>query len=199
MLTGGENGRVEWRVEILEGILHPWLCIVTWRIVCIWSRCASLSGFSVYQLQKRRSTWRKSSPNLSFSSQWKAGELWFPVNCEIFFCRVVVWWYVWLKFCSCFLILFVMWIKLNVTKFQVFDLGEETPDTTLRRIYLNLEKLKAEGNKYAINIQERLRIIVSWVNDHNWWWYRVWFLYTYIMVLLVLVHHKLKDYFTYEI
>ncbi|KAL5793904.1 hypothetical protein ACOSP7_002498 [Xanthoceras sorbifolium] len=44
---------------------------------------------------------------------------------------------------------------------QVFDLGEEAPDTTLRRIYLNLEKLKANGDEYAINFQERLRIIVA--------------------------------------
>ncbi|KAK3184252.1 hypothetical protein Dsin_031538 [Dipteronia sinensis] len=44
---------------------------------------------------------------------------------------------------------------------QVFDVGEETPDTTLRRIYLNLEKLKAEGKAYAKKIQERLRIIVA--------------------------------------
>lgn len=43
----------------------------------------------------------------------------------------------------------------------MFDVGEEAPDKALRRIYLNLETLKANGDAYATQIQERLRIIVS--------------------------------------
>lgn len=45
--------------------------------------------------------------------------------------------------------------------FQVFDVEEEKPDTALRKIYLNLEKLKAKGDQYAAQIEEKLRIIVS--------------------------------------
>ncbi|WCJ30609.1 diacylglycerol kinase 5 [Euphorbia peplus] len=43
---------------------------------------------------------------------------------------------------------------------QVFDLGEETPDNVLRRIYLNLELLKSRS-QLAFQIQQRLRIIVA--------------------------------------
>ncbi|ESR60640.1 hypothetical protein CICLE_v10015037mg [Citrus x clementina] len=48
-----------------------------------------------------------------------------------------------------------------LNKNQVFDVGEEAPDKALRRIYLNLETLKANGDAYATQIQERLRIIVA--------------------------------------
>ncbi|KAJ4729912.1 diacylglycerol kinase [Melia azedarach] len=48
-----------------------------------------------------------------------------------------------------------------LNKNQVFDLGEEAPDEVLRRVYLNLEKVKANGDEFAIKIQERLRIIVA--------------------------------------
>ncbi|CAL8139901.1 unnamed protein product [Prunus armeniaca] len=48
---------------------------------------------------------------------------------------------------------------LNET--QVFDLGEETPDKVLSRIYANLEKLKQNGDGFATKIQEKLRIIVA--------------------------------------
>ncbi|XP_042519804.1 diacylglycerol kinase 5 [Macadamia integrifolia] len=44
---------------------------------------------------------------------------------------------------------------------QVFDLGEETPDQVLRRIYVNLEKLKLSGDDFAAEIQKRLRLIVA--------------------------------------
>ncbi|KAJ4847880.1 Diacylglycerol kinase 5 [Turnera subulata] len=44
---------------------------------------------------------------------------------------------------------------------QVFDLGKEAPDVVLRRIYLNIERLKASGDAFAAKIQERLRIIVA--------------------------------------
>lgn len=45
--------------------------------------------------------------------------------------------------------------------FQVFDLGEEAPDKVLRRIYVNLEKLKNSGDELAVKIQKNLRLIVS--------------------------------------
>lgn len=32
----------------------------------------------------------------------------------------------------------------------------------LRRLFLNLEKLKANNDEVALKVQERLRIIVSW-------------------------------------
>ncbi|XP_030546307.1 diacylglycerol kinase 5-like isoform X2 [Rhodamnia argentea] len=44
---------------------------------------------------------------------------------------------------------------------QVFDLGQESPDKVLSRIYTNLEKLKLEGNEPAARIQETLKIIVA--------------------------------------
>lgn len=44
---------------------------------------------------------------------------------------------------------------------QVFDLGEESPDKVLRRIYMNLEKLKLNGDEFARKIEKQLRLIVS--------------------------------------
>ncbi|XP_038900768.1 diacylglycerol kinase 5-like isoform X3 [Benincasa hispida] len=44
---------------------------------------------------------------------------------------------------------------------QVFDLGEEAPDEVLRRIFLNLEKLKLNGDEIAVDIQKKLRLIVA--------------------------------------
>ncbi|MBA0772712.1 hypothetical protein Gotri_008045 [Gossypium trilobum] len=44
---------------------------------------------------------------------------------------------------------------------QVTDLGEEAPDKVLRRLYISLEKLKQENDKFAAKIYERLRIIVA--------------------------------------
>ncbi|WJX73963.1 Diacylglycerol kinase 5 [Trifolium repens] len=44
---------------------------------------------------------------------------------------------------------------------QVFDLGEETPDKVLSRIYANLENLKVQGDQLAIWTMERLRLIVA--------------------------------------
>jgi len=41
---------------------------------------------------------------------------------------------------------------------QVFDLDQETPDKVLRRIYLNLERLKDDD--FARQIREKLKIIV---------------------------------------
>lgn len=42
-----------------------------------------------------------------------------------------------------------------LNKYQVFDLGEEAPDSVLRRLYLNIERLKArcgflEFNDYGL-------------------------------------------------
>ncbi|CAN4087205.1 unnamed protein product [Withania somnifera] len=51
--------------------------------------------------------------------------------------------------------------RLLLNKYQVFDLGEETPDSVLHRLYLKLEKLKSNGDKFAPKLEERLRIIVA--------------------------------------
>ncbi|KAH0778383.1 hypothetical protein KY290_004810 [Solanum tuberosum] len=48
-----------------------------------------------------------------------------------------------------------------LNKYQVFDLGKETPDSVLHRLYLNLEKLKNNGDEFAAKLEERLRIIVA--------------------------------------
>ncbi|KAI8551799.1 hypothetical protein RHMOL_Rhmol06G0215200 [Rhododendron molle] len=48
-----------------------------------------------------------------------------------------------------------------LNKNQVVDLLEEAPDTVLHRLYLNLEKLKLNGDELSPKIQERLRIIVA--------------------------------------
>ncbi|XP_019193891.1 PREDICTED: diacylglycerol kinase 5-like [Ipomoea nil] len=48
-----------------------------------------------------------------------------------------------------------------LNKHQVFDLGEEAPDQVLRRLYLNLEKLKSNGDVLSRKLEERLRIIVA--------------------------------------
>ncbi|PON80545.1 Diacylglycerol kinase [Parasponia andersonii] len=44
---------------------------------------------------------------------------------------------------------------------QVFDLGEKAPDKELRRVYVNLERLKSEGDEFAKHIEENLRLIVA--------------------------------------
>lgn len=48
-----------------------------------------------------------------------------------------------------------------LNKYQVFDLGEATPNSALRKLYLNLGKLKNNGDKFAAKLEERLRIIVA--------------------------------------
>ncbi|XP_028110344.1 diacylglycerol kinase 5-like [Camellia sinensis] len=48
-----------------------------------------------------------------------------------------------------------------LNKNQVVDLLEETLDAVLHRLYLNLEKLKLNGDELALRIQENLRIIVA--------------------------------------
>lgn len=52
-------------------------------------------------------------------------------------------------------------VDFYLTNCKVFDLGEEAPDEVLRRIFLNLEKLKLNGDELAANIQKKLRLIVS--------------------------------------
>ncbi|KAL1821699.1 hypothetical protein DCAR_0418131 [Daucus carota subsp. sativus] len=44
---------------------------------------------------------------------------------------------------------------------QVYDLNEETPDKVLRRLFINLEKLKTNGDAVAHKVEEKLRIIVA--------------------------------------
>ncbi|KAF6153952.1 hypothetical protein GIB67_023729 [Kingdonia uniflora] len=44
---------------------------------------------------------------------------------------------------------------------QVFDLGEETPDKVLHKIYVTLEKLNRNGDSFADEIKKRLRLIVA--------------------------------------
>ncbi|XP_031392787.1 diacylglycerol kinase 5-like isoform X1 [Punica granatum] len=48
-----------------------------------------------------------------------------------------------------------------LSEHQVFDLTQQAPDKALRMIYVNLERLKLEGDKLASKIEERLRIIVA--------------------------------------
>ncbi|KAK9156081.1 hypothetical protein Sjap_003561 [Stephania japonica] len=48
-----------------------------------------------------------------------------------------------------------------LNKNQVFDLGEETPDKVLNKLYVNLEKLKQSGDILALEIEKRLRLIVA--------------------------------------
>ncbi|XP_030513162.2 diacylglycerol kinase 5-like [Rhodamnia argentea] len=48
-----------------------------------------------------------------------------------------------------------------LSEHQVFDLGEEGPDKVLRRIYLNLEKLRSDGDELANQIQQALKLIVA--------------------------------------
>ena len=53
----------------------------------------------------------------------------------------------------------LLWELLSY--FQVFDLSEEAPDKVLHRLYVNLERLKMEGDILAVQIWRRLRLIVS--------------------------------------
>ncbi|GFP89541.1 diacylglycerol kinase 5 [Phtheirospermum japonicum] len=48
-----------------------------------------------------------------------------------------------------------------LNKKQVIDLGEEAPDTVLHRLFLNLERLKNNGDKIASELEKKLRIIVA--------------------------------------
>ncbi|CAJ1978619.1 unnamed protein product [Sphenostylis stenocarpa] len=48
-----------------------------------------------------------------------------------------------------------------LNKNQVFDLGKSAPDKVLQRLYATLETLKHNGDNFAAEIQNRLRIIVA--------------------------------------
>nr|XP_043607281.1 diacylglycerol kinase 5-like isoform X2 [Erigeron canadensis] len=48
-----------------------------------------------------------------------------------------------------------------LNKNQVYDLNEEAPDKVLNQLYLNLEKLKHDGDDLASEILKKLRIIVA--------------------------------------
>ncbi|EYU26770.1 hypothetical protein MIMGU_mgv1a025204mg, partial [Erythranthe guttata] len=44
---------------------------------------------------------------------------------------------------------------------HVFDLGEEAPDSVLRRVFLNLEMLKNNGDEFVPKLEEKLKIVVA--------------------------------------
>lgn len=48
-----------------------------------------------------------------------------------------------------------------LNKNQVTDLGEEAPDSVLRKFFLNLEKLKNQGAEIASEIEKNLKLIVA--------------------------------------
>ncbi|KAK7312960.1 hypothetical protein VNO77_37239 [Canavalia gladiata] len=48
-----------------------------------------------------------------------------------------------------------------LNKNQVFDLGKDAPDKVLHQLYATLETLKYEGDNFAAEIENRLRIIVA--------------------------------------
>ncbi|PNY08147.1 diacylglycerol kinase iota-like protein [Trifolium pratense] len=56
--------------------------------------------------------------------------------------------------------LFVTYSSI-LNKNQVFDLGVHAPDKVLHQLYANLAKLKHNGDNFAAEIQNRLRIIVA--------------------------------------
>uniref|UniRef100_M1C463 Diacylglycerol kinase variant B n=1 Tax=Solanum tuberosum TaxID=4113 RepID=M1C463_SOLTU len=56
-----------------------------------------------------------------------------------------------------------------LNKYKVFDLGDEAPDSVLRRLYLNIERLKGNGDRFSAEIDERMRIIVA-VGDGTTGW-----------------------------
>lgn len=47
--------------------------------------------------------------------------------------------------------------------YQVFELGKNAPDKVLQKLYATLETLKHNGDNFAAEIQNRLRIIVRWL------------------------------------
>ncbi|KAL9297650.1 hypothetical protein ACSQ67_023546 [Phaseolus vulgaris] len=44
---------------------------------------------------------------------------------------------------------------------QVFDLGEQAPDTVLRTVYANLESLNLQGHQFAETMMKKLKLIVA--------------------------------------
>ncbi|KAL2547849.1 Diacylglycerol kinase 5 [Forsythia ovata] len=51
-------------------------------------------------------------------------------------------------------------LNKNQVKAVVFDLGEEAPESALRRLYFNLEMLKVQGDEFALTLPY-LKIIAS--------------------------------------
>uniref|UniRef100_M1DWH5 Diacylglycerol kinase variant B n=1 Tax=Solanum tuberosum TaxID=4113 RepID=M1DWH5_SOLTU len=56
-----------------------------------------------------------------------------------------------------------------LNKYKVFYLGDEVPDSVLRRLYLNIERLKGNGDRFSAEIEERMRIIVAGVDGTAGW------------------------------
>ncbi|KAL8048781.1 hypothetical protein ABFX02_07G089100 [Erythranthe guttata] len=52
-------------------------------------------------------------------------------------------------------------IPNNLPGRQVFDLGVEAPDSVLRRVFLNLEMLKNNGDEFVPKLEEKLKIVVA--------------------------------------
>ncbi|XP_047944634.1 diacylglycerol kinase 1-like [Salvia hispanica] len=48
-----------------------------------------------------------------------------------------------------------------LNKEQVIDLGEEAPDRVIRKVFINLERLKKQGDENAFWIEDKLRLIVA--------------------------------------
>uniref|UniRef100_M1DFG1 Diacylglycerol kinase variant B n=1 Tax=Solanum tuberosum TaxID=4113 RepID=M1DFG1_SOLTU len=48
-----------------------------------------------------------------------------------------------------------------LNKYKVFNLGDEAPDSVLRRLYLNIERLKGNGGRFFAEIEKRMIIIVA--------------------------------------
>ncbi|KAH0685954.1 hypothetical protein KY285_016503 [Solanum tuberosum] len=60
-----------------------------------------------------------------------------------------------------------------LNKYKVFNLGDETLDSVLRRLYLNIERLKGNGGRFSAEIEERMRIIVASEDGTSGWLLRV--------------------------
>ncbi|KAG5629594.1 hypothetical protein H5410_001311 [Solanum commersonii] len=49
----------------------------------------------------------------------------------------------------------------HLNKYTIFDLGDETLDSVLRRLYFNIERLKGNGDRFSAEIEERMSIIIA--------------------------------------
>ncbi|KAH0689316.1 hypothetical protein KY289_016674 [Solanum tuberosum] len=56
-----------------------------------------------------------------------------------------------------------------LNKYKVFDLGDEAPNSVLRRLYLNIERLKGNGGRFSAEIEERMRIIIASEDGTTGW------------------------------
>lgn len=48
-----------------------------------------------------------------------------------------------------------------LNKYKVFYLGDGTSDSVLHRLYLNIERLKGNSDRFDAEIEERIKIIVA--------------------------------------